>query len=190
MQHQCDLWNPKQRNSTTIRETTNSKLTCFIEEEGILILLHVLRGSGLIQEQRVNPFNVLHLNFCPLKKPKHTHDHWTLRLQEIITTEKRFLRLCYSCSNRICLPCVCDTPSQQCWSAGWRSAVTSPCRCGSVPCEPPRSAPHPPPHTWNETIQVHFTFTTLGGRRAMFADKMMDADLHRILRICLVSFSV
>lgn len=52
----------------------NSKLTCFIKEEGILILLHVLRGSGLIQEQRVNPFDVLHLNLCPLKKPKHTVD--------------------------------------------------------------------------------------------------------------------
>lgn len=52
----------------------NRKLTCFIEEKRILILLHVLRGSGLIQEQRVNPFDVLHLNFCPLKKPKHTDD--------------------------------------------------------------------------------------------------------------------
>lgn len=49
------------------QERMNSKLTRFIKEEGILILLHVLRGSGLIQEQRVNPFDVLHLNFCPLK---------------------------------------------------------------------------------------------------------------------------
>lgn len=46
-----------------------SKLTCFIKEEGILILLHVLGGSGFIQEQRVNPFDVLHLNFCPLRRP-------------------------------------------------------------------------------------------------------------------------
>lgn len=49
----------------------NSKLTCFIKEEGILILLQVLRGSGFIQEQSVNPSDVLHLNFCALKKPKH-----------------------------------------------------------------------------------------------------------------------
>lgn len=51
----------------------NTELTCFIEEEGILILLHVLRRSGLVQEQRINPFNVLHLNFCPLRKSTHTH---------------------------------------------------------------------------------------------------------------------
>lgn len=50
-----------------------NKLTCFIKEEGILIFLHVLRGSGLVQEQRVNPFNVLYLNFCPLEKQKTTN---------------------------------------------------------------------------------------------------------------------
>ena len=55
-------------------ERTNRKLTCFVKEEGILILLHVLRRSGLIQEQRVNPFDVLHLDFCPLEEPKHTDD--------------------------------------------------------------------------------------------------------------------
>lgn len=52
----------------------NSKLTCFIKEEGILILLHVLRGSGLIQEQRVNSFNVFYLNLCALQSKQQTND--------------------------------------------------------------------------------------------------------------------
>lgn len=56
----------------TYSKTMKSKLTCFIEEEGILILLHVLGGSSLVQEQRINTFNILHLHLCPLKKTKHT----------------------------------------------------------------------------------------------------------------------
>lgn len=55
-----------------------------MKEEGILIFLHVLRRSGLIQEQRVNPFDVLHLNFSPLKKTEHTMTS-TLKLQEFMT---------------------------------------------------------------------------------------------------------
>ncbi len=58
----------------------------------------------------------------------------------------------------LCSLCACDTPVQLCWSAGWRSAETSPCRCESGRCEPPRSAPHPPPHTWNKTVEVHSCF--------------------------------
>ena len=46
----------------------NRELTRFIEEEGILVLLHVLRRSRLIQEQRVNSLDILHLNLCPLRK--------------------------------------------------------------------------------------------------------------------------
>lgn len=57
---------------------TDVKLTCFIKEERILILLQVLRGPGLIQEQRIRTFDVLHLNLCPLKKTKHMdHQHWS-----------------------------------------------------------------------------------------------------------------
>lgn len=50
------------------RDRLQRKLTRLIEQEGILILLHVLGGSGLIQEQRVHPPNVLHLHFCALRK--------------------------------------------------------------------------------------------------------------------------
>lgn len=156
----------------------NSKLTCFIKEEGILILLHVLRGSGLIQEQRVNPFDVLHLNFRTLKKPKHTDDYsnsWLSCWNTIhpmiykmhIDIDNQyffffFLNMRCSCLFTLSLPCVCDTQVQQCWSAGWRSEEMSPCRCESGQCEPLRSAQHPPPHTWNETRHVYFPFITLG----------------------------
>lgn len=71
------------------RERIRKKLTCFIEEEGILILLHVLRGSGLIQEQRIDPFNVLNLNLRPLRKPKHTGELSTQKL-ETISSENTF----------------------------------------------------------------------------------------------------
>lgn len=55
-----------------LRDRLRRKLTCFIVEVGILILLHVLGRSALIQEQRVNPSNVLHLNLCPLRKTEDT----------------------------------------------------------------------------------------------------------------------
>ncbi len=74
------------------------------------------------------------------------------------------------CLFRLSLPCVCDTPVQQCWSAGWRSAATSPCRCESGRCELPRWAPHPPPRTWNTTTRVYFPFTALG-RSKQCADR-------------------
>lgn len=42
-------------------------LTELIEEEGVLVLLHVLRGARLIQKERVDPFDVVNLHFCALK---------------------------------------------------------------------------------------------------------------------------
>lgn len=43
-------------------------LTCFIEEEGVLVLLHVLRGACLVQEERIDAFNVLHLDLGTLTR--------------------------------------------------------------------------------------------------------------------------
>lgn len=142
-------------------ESSNIKLTCFIKEEGILILLQVLRGSGLIQKQRVRPLDVLHLNFCPLKKPKHTHhQHWSrffLKINSwssayLVTKWKNNITDGEDWMFTLSLPCACDTLLQQCWSGGLRSAATSPCQCELKPSEPLRSARHPPPRSWNKTV--------------------------------------
>ena len=41
-------------------------LTELVEEEGILVFLHVLRGARLVQEERVDPFDVVHLHLGAL----------------------------------------------------------------------------------------------------------------------------
>lgn len=41
-------------------------LTELIEEEGILVFLHVLCGAGLVQEEGVYTFDVVHLHLCAL----------------------------------------------------------------------------------------------------------------------------
>lgn len=91
-------------------------------------------------------------------------------LQILIIVTSFYTR--YSCLFRRSLPCVCDTRVQQCWSAGWRSAVMSPCRCESEQCEPLRSAQHPPPHTWNKNQACLVSFYKAGEKPA----KMMTAD--------------
>lgn len=42
-------------------------LTELIEEEGILVLLHILRGARLIQKERVDPLDVVYLHLCALR---------------------------------------------------------------------------------------------------------------------------
>lgn len=41
-------------------------LTELIEEEGVLVFLHVLRGARLVQEERVDPLDVVHLHLGAL----------------------------------------------------------------------------------------------------------------------------
>lgn len=41
-------------------------LTELIEEECILVLLHVLCGPGLVQEERIDPLDVIYLYLCAL----------------------------------------------------------------------------------------------------------------------------
>lgn len=41
-------------------------LTELIEEEGVLVLLHVLGGAGLIQKERVDPLDVVYLHLRAL----------------------------------------------------------------------------------------------------------------------------
>lgn len=42
-----------------------------IEEEGVLVFLHVLRGARLVQEERVDPLDVVHLHLGALAFPAH-----------------------------------------------------------------------------------------------------------------------
>lgn len=80
------------------------------------------------------------------------------------------------------LPCVYDTPALRCWSAGSRSAVTFPCRYEWGPCEPPRSAPHPPPHTWNGNLSFTFHLRQKMEASADYEHAFLP-DLQDLLRL-------
>lgn len=164
-------------------QRTNSKLTCFIKEEGILILLHVLRGSGLIQEQRVNSFNVFYLNLCALQKTNGTNRVNVTKLKKHHTQEAMdVIHVQLLKSFTLSLPCVYDTPALRCWSAGSRSAVTFPCRYEWGLCEPPRSAPHPPPHTWNGNLSFTFHLRQKMEASADYEHAFLP-DLQDLLRL-------
>lgn len=47
-------------------------LTELVEEEGVLVLLHVLRGAGLIQEERVDSLDVVYLHLRALEGDRET----------------------------------------------------------------------------------------------------------------------
>lgn len=121
-------------------------LTCFIEEEGVLVLFHVLWGSGLIQEERVDPLNVLHLDFSALLE-MNNHS------QTKNACSTAFLLYFIAALALICvlaLPGVCGTPGLQYWWAGWHNGVMSPVRYELKLCVPPHWAQRLPPHSCNK----------------------------------------
>lgn len=82
-------------------------------------------------------------------------------------------------------PCVCGTQVLQCWSAEWRNAAMSPCQCESGQCEPRRSAPRPPPRTWNETRWAHVTSAVGARKQSLLMDDQskFSPDLEDLPRL-------
>ena len=75
-------------------------LTPLVEEVLLLVLLEELRGPSLVQEQRVNPLDVIHTHLCTLTAAGQS-------LCIIIVSHNRWLKQVYVSSKQGFVELVC-----------------------------------------------------------------------------------